>query len=85
MSNLPTDKYAIFMVNTEMMTQEQYKDLANANFIVFEGTETDRQANPEDFSDSLDKSFRDHEQFLEEVKQQNKDIDHRMEMGEEGV
>lgn len=85
MSNLPTDKYTIFMVDTDMMTPEQYKDLANANSTVLEVNFSDMANYPFIEFPTFDKAFEKHEQFLEEVKEQNKEIDKRMELGEEGV
>lgn len=85
MPNLTTDKYTVFMIDTDIMTPEQYKDLANANHVIFECPLTDVAANIVKFTDDVDKSFREHELFLEEVKSQNKEIDRRMELGEEKI
>ncbi len=89
MSNLPTDKYTIFMVNTDLMPKNQYLDLINANFTVFTDTLGEYGADPH-LAFDIDDACKSHEKFLEQVEKMNerdydKEVERLSEMGAEGV
>jgi hypothetical protein len=72
MSNLLTDKYSIFIVNTELMDMNELLQLQNANYTLFESDMTTKAENEDDFSDDMEKAINNHEQMLEELKELDK-------------